>query len=84
MNVIIFADNASSIITAHIGDEITVGHNLTKNLVSKWFEGNRLLSNPAKTEVLNFNLNKQPYVLNLIYAGQFLPEVETKNSLVCK
>lgn len=52
--------------------------------ISKWFQANHLVLNPMKTKVLKFApsfILGACFALNLTYAGQFKPEVETMKFL---
>jgi hypothetical protein len=76
-DVLLFADDPNVLVTADTKDKPTAKLNFTLIHVLNWFQANQLILNPAKTKVLKFSLIKLPDVLNLTYAGQSLPEVET-------
>jgi hypothetical protein len=49
--------------------------------ISKWVEANHPVVNPMKTKVPKFARIKLSSALNLTYAGQLKPEVETTKFL---
>jgi len=71
----------TSIVTANTKAVLIERLNFILIRVSKRFQANHLILNPMKTKVLKFAQSKLSSALNLTYAGQFKPEVETMKVL---
>jgi len=76
-DVIMFADDTGTLITANSQDELLQRFNHVLNHMSKWFQANQLTLNPTRTKVLKFTSAELPNALNLTYADKLLLEVET-------